>query len=363
MATHRSDILNMEQALALLAKAQHHQQPAYEPSIFALGGRGYYENPTTDLLAFFLDPAQIHGFGDCFLRTLLGCVCEGSVPDPALCLPPQREVITDNGNRIDLLLQGSDWVLVVENKILHGQINPFADYELHAAGLANKGSSRAFFAVLSPSGQSPDSTWIGLSYAAFIKALREEMSHHPQLQALDKWQVLAAEFLLHLENITVEQAMSVDSIEFIFEHLPQINALNKLRDKAIEAFNRKILARLQAEIPGYVPYTRRHTWSNGPALRYACNDWESWSDVVLYLDCSQSKLKPFIRVYLIDADEYLMKQGRQLFTGMSRQPWNEGKSIIGFEWDLKAFNEQKVLETVTEKMTLLMHFENTIRQA
>lgn len=35
--------MDLEQARALLAQAQQHRQPAYEPSIFALGGRGYYE--------------------------------------------------------------------------------------------------------------------------------------------------------------------------------------------------------------------------------------------------------------------------------------------------------------------------------
>ena len=82
----RRDTMDLEQARALLAQAQQHRQPAYKPSIFALGGRGYYENPTTDLLAFFLDPAQIHGFGDCFLRALLSCVCQEPFPDTTLRL-------------------------------------------------------------------------------------------------------------------------------------------------------------------------------------------------------------------------------------------------------------------------------------
>ncbi|MBV6287694.1 hypothetical protein [Pseudomonas aegrilactucae] len=48
--------MDLVQAHTVLSKARHPQQPAYVPSIFALGGRGYYENPTTDLLAFFAGP-------------------------------------------------------------------------------------------------------------------------------------------------------------------------------------------------------------------------------------------------------------------------------------------------------------------
>lgn len=353
--------MDLEQIRALLTQARQHQQPAYEPSIFAFGGRGYYENPTTDLLAFFLDPAQRHGLGDCFLRSLLSCLDAPSLPQTGLRLPPQREVTTAGGNRIDLLLHGEDWLLVLENKIMHSQMNPFADYEQHARSLATKHSNPPLYVVLSPSGKSSRRGWLGLSYARLIKALRGELAHALLHRPFDKWQVLVEEFLLHLENTTTEKVMPRENIEFIFDNLPQINALNKMRDKAFDTLNSNILARLEADVPGYVAYTRRHTWVNGPALRYACNDWTSWSDVVLYLNCSQSTLRPFIRVYLIDVNEALMEQGRALFTQTSKEPWIEGKSILGFEWKLEAFNEEVILEQMVEKMNLLMHFENDIR--
>lgn len=353
--------MDLEQASALLANAEKHHQAALQPSIFALGGRGYYENPTTDLLAFFLDPAQIHGFGECFLRALLSCVCPRQVPDPTLVLPPQREVSTLNGNRIDLLLEGEDWLLILENKILHGQVNPFADYEFHAGTLTHMNNRRAYFAVLSPTGKSANENWVGLSYPAFIKALREALAPHKESQPLNKWQVLADEFLLHLENITMERAMSDDSIGFVFENLPQISALSKLRDQAFEALNSKILARLEAEIPGYVPYTRRHTWPDGPTLRFACNDWEEYSDVVVFFDCGQPSLRPTVRVYVCNADDALKNKAREVFTATTQQPWTEGKWVIGFEWDLKTFDEQRLIDTVVEKMKLLMDFEMNIR--
>ncbi|MNJ20812.1 hypothetical protein D3C77_151520 [compost metagenome] len=352
--------MDLEHARALLAQAEQHRQPPYEPSIFALGGRGYYENPTTDLLAFFLDPAQIHGFGDCFLRALLSCLPGTEQFDTQLRLPPQREVNTVNGNRIDLILHGETWDLLLENKIFHSQVNPFADYEKHAAGLLDEARRQPKFVVLSPSGQSVSNAWTGLSYSKFTTALRTQLSHHTELKPLDKWQVLAGEFLLHLENVTVERAMDSKTIDFIFEHLPQINDLNKLRDKAIEALNSKVLERL-ADIPGYAPFTRRHNWKNGPALRYACNDWGSWSDVVLYLNCKQSPLRPFVRVYLCDVNDALMQQGREMFTNTTKQPWTEGKSIIGFEWKLASFDEQTVIDEITQKMIVLMQFENEVR--
>lgn len=142
--------MELEDARTLLAKAAYYRQPDYEPSIFALGGRGYFENPTTDLLAFFLDPSQVHGKGDCFLQALLNCLPDVNELQTTLRAPPQREVSTQNGNRIDLLLLGDDWDLLLENKILHSQINPFSDYEEYADGLKDDKCRRRLCVVLSP---------------------------------------------------------------------------------------------------------------------------------------------------------------------------------------------------------------------
>ncbi|MGY2292793.1 PD-(D/E)XK nuclease family protein [Pseudomonas sp. SDO528_S397] len=349
--------MDLEQAKAFLAQAEEHRQPTYEPSIFALGARAYYENPTTDLLAFFLDPGQRHGLGNCFLQALLNVVNPSL--SPTLRLPPQREVNTPNGNRIDVLLHGDGWLLVLENKIFHHAINPFDDYEAYAKTLAK--SHTPMFVVLSPAGNAAKGNWVGLSYTTFLAALREQLPRPNPRVPLDKWQVLAGEFLLHLENVTTERAMNPDSIDFVFDHLPQIKALNELRDKAFEALDRKILATFQSNIPGYKPYTRRHTWDGWPALRYACKDWETWSDVVLYLDYSQTVLRPLIRVYLCDVDERLMEQGRRLFVGTSIEPWTEGNYVIGFQWQLEAFDEEVIFGMLLEKMRLLMGFENDVR--
>lgn len=353
--------MELEDARTLLAKAAQYRQPDYEPSIFALGGRGYFENPTTDLLAFFLDPSQVHGQGDCFLRALLSCLPDSDELQATLRAPAQREVNTRNGNRIDLVLLGDGWDLLLENKILHSQINPFSDYEEYADGLMDNKCRRRLCVVLSPAGKSKAKNWVGVSYARLIAAIHDEMARQLQDQPLSKWRVLADEFLLHLKNIAVERRMDANTLDFVFTHLPQINDLNKLRDRAIDELDKRILERLQKEVPGYTPYTRRHTWKSGTALRYACNDWETWSDVVLYLNCRLEHLRPFVRVYLCDVDKALMDEGRKLFTGPTKGPWTESKSILGFEWGLGSFDEQKVIDMVVSRMQDLMRFESQMR--
>ena len=130
-----------------------------ERTIFSLGGRGYYENATSDMLAFFLRPDAEHGFGTLFLSALFECMGEVAIPE-ITGATVEREIQTAQGNRLDLQIRGKCWCLIVENKIWHIKNNPFDDYEAHAKLL----SKQTYFAILSPDGGHPD-RWRGISYA------------------------------------------------------------------------------------------------------------------------------------------------------------------------------------------------------
>lgn len=89
-----------QQMLALTAK------PQQELTIFGIGSRGYYENPTTDILAFFLDDSAAHGLDALVLTALMDILPEPfNKLDCSLSISPEREVKTKRGKRIDLLLR------------------------------------------------------------------------------------------------------------------------------------------------------------------------------------------------------------------------------------------------------------------
>lgn len=354
--------MELEPLRDLLKQAQRFTPLEREASIFAVAGRGYFENPTTDLLAFFLDPGKAHGLGDCFLSALLACLPDTEHLTASLRHPPQREVTTHQGNRIDLVLLGDGWDLVLENKIFHGQVNPFDDYERYAKKKLGEDGRSVLYTILSPSGQSLQQSWHGLSYVQLIKAIRLQLGQRVMTQPLDKWQVFAREFLLHLENITVEQAMDANAVNFVFDHLHQINKLTKLKEQVINALDRKILDRLDAEVPGYQRATRRHNWENGPVLRYYSSNWSTRSDVVLYLCGTSERMTPHVRVYLFAMTPELEEQGKILFSDSACKIWHENnRSILAIDWSMDSYNEDEVLNRVTDNMQLLMKFECHIR--
>jgi len=349
--------MNVQKARALLDKAASYHHQSQEKSIFDLGGRGYYENPTSDLLAFFLDPEQDHGLGDCFLRALLDCLPEGDRLSAALCQVPQREVSTNSGKRMDLVLDGDGWMLILENKIFHHQNNPFVDYEKYLLGLCNKNRKHPLFVLISPSGEASPSHWTGLKYEHFIGAVRKRLDRY-EAQPLNKWQMLAKEFLLHLCNTAAEYRMNNDVFDFVFDNLCELDKLQKLREQAIDALDARIIDRVKAEISGFnLTKTRRHNWPGGLALRYGCSDWGSGSDVVLFLDVRKEYLQPSVRVYLFDMDEFLKQQACQAFTAYEKKGEEKGGSVLRFEYILDEFKEQGMLEVIVGKMKMLIAFE------
>ncbi len=98
------------------------------PATF-LEAAGYpnYENVASNLLRYFLDPAEGHGLSGLFLNGLLEPLGFEAVSVRSV----EREVQTLNGNFIDVLIDGQEHLIGVENKIYASVNNPLGDYLGH----------------------------------------------------------------------------------------------------------------------------------------------------------------------------------------------------------------------------------------
>jgi PD-(D/E)XK nuclease superfamily len=191
----------------LLAKAKTLRRAPVEKNIFTLGSRGYYENPTSDLLKFFLDPQEEHGLKDLFLSSFVELV----IGTPALLeleTSPEREYLTKNGARIDIVLRTSDWIIVVENKIRHDPLNDFDEYR---DTVKERFSRKAqYFAILSPTKIHIDENWKPVTYDNLIANVRSKLGVHFFESGISKWGILLREFLLNLEE---EVKLSIPMID------------------------------------------------------------------------------------------------------------------------------------------------------
>ena len=63
----------------LLLQAQNYKLPKREPTFFDTAFRKHHENPTTELLSFFLDQNERHGLDDAFYQGFLQTIKDSNM--------------------------------------------------------------------------------------------------------------------------------------------------------------------------------------------------------------------------------------------------------------------------------------------
>ncbi|MFA6700856.1 MAG: PD-(D/E)XK nuclease family protein [Thiomicrospira sp.] len=272
--------MNYDKYRELLEKSKPMVQQKPEKTIFSVGARGYYENPTTDLLAFFMNPQEEHGFDTLILGSFIESI--GLPLDNLGTLrKPRREVLTANQKRIDLVLETDSWVMVIENKIYHHQNNPFAEYENYAQ--TSHPDKEAVFVVLSPEGKTP-ANWRAVSYENLINKINTRLGTYLTSNPCSKWVIFLKDFLLNLSQITVKTKMDNEAFEFIENNYLDVTNLFKLRNEYIETVQAQAVAQLK-DLDGWSSVsTKIDEWGTGPAIRLYYNRSVSESNITINLN-------------------------------------------------------------------------------
>ena len=343
--------------------------PKREMTFFDTALRKHYENPTTELLAFFLNPENEHGLQGVFYQGLLAAL---AAQNQALAAQIERlgeinqvytEVVTEQGSRIDLLLETDNGVVVGECKIGHHQNNPFADYEACAAKmLVGKEITECIKLVLCVDGKSYAAGWNGLSYRALARHIKPVLAEALLNQPYNKWALLAREFLMHWEQLGVD-VMNQEQMDFVVGHLGDIKKMMTMRDDFYCHVRDCINEALESQLEGYQVHYRQHSWSTGPALRFANNNCPHWTEVVVNLHIDEQPLKYTVRVYIDEQTDKLVnlacKELRKLSweVEVGNNTWTEqnGRYWVG-SWEGK-FELADVIKEVVELMQVLMKVE------
>lgn len=102
------------------------------PTFMEVAGFPHYENVCSNILAFYFDPTQPHGFGDLMLKALLSALGEAELTNEmGVVTNIQREEPTEDGKRIDLVITTDNAVIAIENKIYAGVYNDLDCYSAH----------------------------------------------------------------------------------------------------------------------------------------------------------------------------------------------------------------------------------------
>ncbi|MBS1489058.1 MAG: PD-(D/E)XK nuclease family protein [Bacteroidetes bacterium] len=141
------------------------------------------------VLSYFLNPKEEHGFDTLFYDTLLKLI---EKHDPKVDLNFFRddfeiteEEVTSNAierddqkKRIDLLLTGGDWAIIIENKLYHDVINPLHTYWDHTQQTHKIGIILSLFEVDKDKlkVQNKDISYINITHQELINAVSNQFS-------------------------------------------------------------------------------------------------------------------------------------------------------------------------------------------
>jgi hypothetical protein len=340
-----------------------------EPTLFSIGGRGYYENPTSDVLAFFCNSEGVHGLGCLVMDALFDALSKleagsrnYSFDDFSLISEPEREVPTKNGKRIDLLLEGNEWVMVIENKIYHQQNNPFKNYQEHIQSNKQFRSKTPIYVVLSLKGGAPED-WLSLSYPQLLDCLKEKLAQAFISQPLSKWLVLLREFILHMEGIMSGPSMPQETMDYVLNNLAEVKQAQDLKLKVVNALQQELLQQLQDAYPDQKIGSKIHNWHGYPAIRFYFESWETKSDVVLFLDGRKGNAF-CINYYAWDIanQEQRDKADALLKEDDCGMPWDESSGKVrSYKARFDTFDKTIAQQRLIHKLSLLDEFETKIR--
>ncbi|EXE78025.1 PD-(D/E)XK nuclease family protein [Acinetobacter baumannii] len=345
----------------LLHRSQKYKIEERELTFFDTASRKYHENPTTELLAFFLDTNNSHRLGHSFydgLTKLLGELDKelyqfefGGV------IGVTTEQLTQNGKRLDLVIETDTSLILIENKIGHIQNNPFLDYLEWARKQGNISKKKVIPIVLCVEGCTTQNEWFGISYLELIASIRNSLAYQIMKSPLNKWVIFATEFLNHLENLYESVEIDMQSVNFIFENLEEIEALNRLKEQAYNEIVKAINLELET-IEDFEVSNARHSWAKTPALRFQNDQWVDSSDIVLNIDTNSIppvyKIHTYIHNPTDEIEERVEACFRENYPTHVFKTWHEqGKKYWGIAWTTQNF-DLNVIKTLIKKNAVIL---------
>ena len=349
----------------VLEQAKSWHSTKREMTFFDTALRKHYENPTTELLSFFLNSENEHGLHGVFYQGLLAALAADGTADwnadawgDVQCV--QTEVVTDKG-RIDLLIETDRAVLAIECKIGHHQNNPFVDYQQYVQ--KNYAKEDTVLLILCVDGKSHIKDWTGVSYRTLARHTKPLLAEALLDQPYNKWALFAREFLIHWEKLGMDE-MNQQQVDFVVSNFEDIKRLSQMRDGFYSHAKKHIIETLESELEGdKFQYRLTNNWSGGPVLRFAHNDWKNlWSDVSVHLHDDQQPLQCSVWLCIEKPTSELIEKTREELSLVEKpvfdtDNWNEnGKRYWGCCWKMP-FDLNNVSNEVIALMQVLIKVE------
>lgn len=214
-----------------------------------VSGYPHYENVCSNILGFYLDPRQQHGLQDLFISAIFQITkhtCSTNVQRV------QREFGTEGG-RLDLLVEGDEFILAIENKIFHWLANDLNDYA-KAVNLRGNRTKQQIKIVLGLS-EIHDARllrggFVSCTYAQLWEAIKGLLGSYIA-EASPKWVTYLLDFIETTTNLAGANMELKETDRFFIQHEEIISALLLERNEFLGRLTQKVatLCNLMKEVP------------------------------------------------------------------------------------------------------------------
>ncbi len=230
-----------------------------------IAGYPHYENVCSNILAFFMDPEEPHGLGTLVLDAL-AAVGRIATADEGVGgnVSVEREVVTNRGNRIDILITSDEYAILVENKIYAVANNPFKDYAAYLDKTAGDRNPHKLLLTLDPTSEGRDWGFENFTYKGFIEQIRSMLGRYVS-NADTRYLTIFLDFLNTLENLQEGTRMNQEFLKLLSERSDDVQDLltevksfkDELRQKVKEL-------RDLINVEEYGNVERQDIWRGGP---------------------------------------------------------------------------------------------------
>ena len=189
-----------------------------------IAGYPHFENVCSNILSFYLQPSNNHGFGTLFLDALATLINE-EIEIGGQSIEVRREVLTNNGKRIDLVIESESFVIGIENKIFAGLYSPFQEYSEHLESICqDRQVSKILLSLRSIDASIDLNGFKPISYETFFQKVVANIGSF-LLTAQEPHITFLKDFIKTIQNLQHTTTMDAQRLKYFHENQQNISAL------------------------------------------------------------------------------------------------------------------------------------------
>ena len=219
---------NFKELLAAFKPLYIGQNEQAEQTYMQVSGYSHYENVCSNLLQFFLNSEETHGFGKLFVESLLDCLQLKEALIDYSTDAVDREYSTERNKRIDIFFETETHVVGIENKIYSPVNNDLLNYQECIENIAKEKEKVPICILLSiddNSGIVNETAFVSVTYSKFINKIKANIGKY-LVTASTKWIVFLNDFIKTLEDLHKEETkLEKELLTFFGEYWEEVENL------------------------------------------------------------------------------------------------------------------------------------------